>query len=731
MQKKNLFSQRHPVLMAILVGVLFLGTILVIATSADMENTTERLVTTAAYLKDQCNNSALRDMASEAKSLLRISESTDQVKWRLQYEETKADPETYRVLKECAEDSYLSGVFLLDESGTVQAEYNSEDLCAADILSLVDKPSLLDVMNIPEKSYVMRYYKEDSSHIDIAAVNRLDEPGIVVGYFYTDATYSSIFNDPIKSIVGGYSVKQSGNIVISDGNHIIASNDPSLIGQDTTSIPVLKKIMETGITKKLVHSSDPDKPFSNHFGLMEKSQNYYIYIFLSERDVFPSTLQNLAFALFVYIMLLVAVQMSHSRTEKAYQAQQILNQQKYAETLEEKNAQLNTAVEQAQRANAAKSNFLSRMSHDIRTPLNGIIGLLKINETHAGDTALVRENEEKMMVSANHLLSLINDVLQMSKLEDGDVTLVREPVDLQILSKEIVTIISERAAESDIRWEFANDAPAYFYPYVYGSPLHLRQIFLNVYGNCIKYNKPGGSIRTNMECLEHSDSSVVYRWTISDTGIGMSEEFVKQIFEPFSQEHVDARSVYHGTGLGMSIVKSLVEKMGGSITVTSKEGVGSTFVITLPFQLAEKPTAKKTAPNEHATIRGTHLLLAEDNAINAEIAQTLLEDAGATVTIVTNGQEAVDAFRSSKPGTYDAILMDVMMPVMNGLEATRAIRALERPDAKTIPILAMTANAFDEDAKNCLAAGMNEHLAKPIQINTVVEAIYRNIQKTK
>ena len=729
MQKNTAWIHRHPVFVSILFGILFLGGVLGIATNADMDRTTDRLVSTAAYLKDQCNNSVLRDMASEAKSLLRISESTDQVKWRLQYEETKADPESVRVLKECAEDSYLTGVFLLDESGNVQAQYNSGDLQAKDILAEVDQNALLDVLNLPEKSYVIRYYLGDAAHVDVAAVNRLDEPGLVVGYFYTDENYADVFNNPIRTIVDGYSIESMGNIVISDGSHIVASNNSALIGQETTTIPILKKIMEQGISKKLVHCYDPDKPFSNHFGLMEQSQNYYIYIYLTEKDVFSTTLQNLAFSFFIYIMILVGIKFFHVRSEKKYQRQQMEDQKRYAATLEEKNLQLNAAVEQAQRANAAKSNFLSRMSHDIRTPLNGIIGLLKINEAHADDRELVMENEKKMMLSADHLLSLINDVLQMSKLEDGNVTLAKEPINLLDLSREVVTIISERAAEKGLRWEYAKP-PAAYQADVYGSPLHLRQIFLNIYGNCIKYNKPGGSIFTQVECLERTADTVTYRWTISDTGIGMSEEFVRHVFEPFTQEHSDARSVYHGTGLGMSIVKSLVDAMGGTITVTSKENVGSTFVITLPFQVAEPSAPSTELPQSTASICGVSLLMAEDNALNAEIARTLLEDAGAHVTVVSDGQQAVDAFRSSQPGQYDAILMDVMMPVLNGLEATRQIRALERPDAKTIPILAMTANAFAEDAQKCLAAGMNEHLAKPIQIQTVVDAIDRNLSHT-
>ena len=362
------------------------------------------------------------------------------------------------------------------------------------------------------------------------------------------------------------------------------------------------------------------------------------------------------------------------------------------------------------------------MSHDIRTPLNGIIGLIKVNIAHFDDRELVRANHDKMLVSANHLLSLINDVLQVSKLEDGTVKLAHEPVSLADISRDVGTIIAERTAEAGLRFEV--DAQELPKPYVYGSALHLRQIFLNIYGNCIKYNRAGGKITTSLQCLRCSADNVTYRWTITDTGVGMSQEFLNRIFDPFAQEKSDARSVYQGTGLGMTIVKNLVEKMGGSIAVSSTEGVGSSFMITIPFEVSPTPaSAVEKAQAPAADIHGLHLLLAEDNDLNAEIAQMLLQDEGAEVTVVTNGKQAVDLFAARPAGSFDAILMDIMMPVMNGLAATRAIRALARLDAKAIPIIAMTANAFDEDAQKCLAAGMNAHTAKPLEIKKLVAVI--------
>ena len=376
------------------------------------------------------------------------------------------------------------------------------------------------------------------------------------------------------------------------------------------------------------------------------------------------------------------------------------------------------ALESEKKANKSKSDFLSRMSHDMRTPLNGIIGLLKIAEKHFDDRELVLENFRKMQVAADYLLSLINDILQMSKIEDGNVPLTQEIINFEELSQDVLTIIEQRAKDRGIQMQFRAKKEGLRYPFIYGSPVHLRQIFLNIYGNCIKYNRIGGKIITVSDYTETVDGITTYEWTITDTGIGMSREYQEHIFEPFSQEREDARSTQQGIGLGMAIVKGLIEKMGGTIEVKSEEGIGSTFIIRIPFKLAPAPdTVKKTAAQ--MDISGLNLLLVEDNELNTEIAETLLSDEGANLTVAEDGLQAVRMFQEKPEGYFDAILMDIMMPVMDGITATKTIRSLKHPDAETIPIIAMTANAFREDKEKCLAAGMNAHLAKPIKIENI------------
>lgn len=717
--KQHNLDRNNFILAEILVGLLLFFVVLVITVKADLSSAETRLSDMVTYIKEQYNNNMKLDIASESKSLMRMIQSVEVLSQQIQQEEKTSDI-TEELLENYCTISYLTGVLILDENGQVQEKYCSDEVQAEEILSQTDQDVLLDVVDFHEKTYSVRMECEDGSYIDIAANGRQDKPGIVLVYYHTPERYTSIFNHSINSLLTGYSLEHNGTIVISENNQIVASNDKGLIGAKTEDIQELKCINESAVEKQLVRTDYQTIP---DYGLMEKGRDYYVYAYMSADKIFAKTPRNMLYTVFIYLVIVGFMHALRWRMLQGHQKEQMRLQKEYTKNLESKNLELREAVFQAQKANAAKSSFLSRMSHDIRTPLNGIIGLIKINETHMDDRELVKTNQDKMLVSADHLLSLINDVLQMSKLEDENIEISHEPIDLGEISREVGTIISGRTAEAGIAFEIGKqELPV---SYVYGSPLHIRQIFLNIYGNCIKYNKPHGKVTTTLKCLGEKNGIVTYRWTISDTGIGMSEEFLKHIFEPFVQEHSDARTVYSGTGLGMSIVKKIIDRMNGTIVVTSKEGEGSTFVITLPFEIAEKPEEIPAEMDGEVNIAGLHLLLAEDNELNAEIARTLLEDEGAITTIVNDGQQAVDIFSRNKPGTFDAILMDIMMPEMDGLSATKAIRALDREDAGTIPIIAMTANAFDEDEKKCMEAGMNAHLVKPLDIQKMKEAVCR------
>lgn len=390
---------------------------------------------------------------------------------------------------------------------------------------------------------------------------------------------------------------------------------------------------------------------------------------------------------------------------------------------------LEEAVRQAKRANEAKTSFLARMSHDIRTPMNGIMGLIDINEKHADDMAFTSENRRKAKVAANHLLSLINDVLQLSKLEDSRTELARTPFQMPVLLDDIFTITEMRAKENGITVTGNWDDSVQKYPYLWGSPLHVRQIYINLLGNSIKYNKKNGKIFCRASAEKTDRDRILFTMVIQDTGIGISKEFQQYLFDPFAREHEEMTEKYEGTGLGLSIVKQLVDKMGGTIEVESRLGEGSCFTVKIPFELAtEEEIRKMEEPEESGKIEGKKILLVEDNELNMDISEILLTDAGAKVTKAVNGAQAVEFFQNNPPGTFDVILMDVMMPVMNGYEATRAIRALKRQDAAEIPIIAMTANAFVEDVEMAEQAGMDAHLAKPLDVRKMMTVIAKYVK---
>ena len=714
---------KHPALVQLLFGIAVMAIVAVLAIQSDMAATQRILATTASYVKNQCNRYARIELAAETKSLMRVMESSKQIAHQIEEEDGCVSP---AALENYANNSYVTGIILLGTDGTVLSQYHEGGQMPGPVSEALESAALLDTANYPEKRYAVRLNCTDRSEIDLAAISRIDEAGIIVAYYHTPLEYIESFNLSIASLLSGYSMENDGTIVVSSGERIVASNDDTLIGKSTSDIPILRKIKQSAVGDKITHTNQSENPLSKYFGLMERGRDCYVYTFLPERSVFLNTPRTLLYTLIAYVVILLGINLIRWRAAQRAQAE-------FSERLQNKNRQLSVAVQEADRANAAKTSFLSRMSHDIRTPLNGIIGLLEIDAAHPENTELVNGNREKMRVAANHLLSLINDILQMSKLESGEITLAHERIDINRLSGEVLTIVGQRAAESGITMEIDKHSEPVSAPWVYGSPLHLRQIFLNIYTNCIKYNKLGGSITTLFQCVEKNEKNVTYRWTISDTGIGMSQEFLEHIFDPFTQENTDARSIYQGTGLGMAIVKGLVERMHGNIEVGSTVGVGSTFVITLPFDIAAPAEEINDQKNDagQADIRGLHLMLAEDNDLNAEIAQMLLEDAGASVTVVSDGQQAVNLFREKPAGTFDVILMDVMMPVMDGLTATKAIRTLDRPDAKTVPIVAMTANAFAEDAEKCLAAGMNAHLAKPLDIGKVIATIAQYKTKEK
>lgn len=475
----------------------------------------------------------------------------------------------------------------------------------------------------------------------------------------------------------------------------------SLSGADPVMFSVMNKALG------LISKTEREDIINQYMNISYESYELRDYFYQSKDVIFGAAV----IMVFVFILF---YSLSHLR-RKSYLL------------LEKKNGELRTAIDKAERANQAKTEFLAHMSHDIRTPINGIMGMLNIAENNTEDQKRQADCRKKIKRSAQHLLSLINDVLDISKLESGDEELTDEYFHLKELLTSCMVVVDSQAAERDVTIVTDFDEPDHFpHEYFYGSPFRIKQILLNIAGNAVKYNKPNG--RVAIRCWELSEENGVARicFEISDTGIGIGTEYLEHIYEPFTQEDSGARTNYQGSGLGMTITKKLVDKMSGTIQIDSKPGEGSVFTVVLPLKTAPPPEpVENDTTSDPPEMDGKRALLVEDNELNQEIAQYMLMERGLDVTVAVNGKEAVDLFRESEPYTYQIIFMDVMMPIMNGYEATQAIRALDRPDAAEIPIIAMTANAFAEDVKAAMDAGMNEHTAKPIEPEVIGRVLER------
>ena len=471
------------------------------------------------------------------------------------------------------------------------------------------------------------------------------------------------------------------------------------------SDPMLFKVMNKAL--ELITEGEREDIINQYMNIPYESYELRDYVYQSKNVIAAS------FILLIFF-LTFGLSISHMR-RKSYHL------------LEKKNEELQNAMEEAERANQAKTEFLSHMSHDIRTPINGIMGMLNIAENNPEDPERQLDCREKIRTSAEHLLSLINDVLDISKLENGNVELASEVFSLTELLESCSTIIGGQASAQHVSLE-TDFSELYQLPHTYykGSPLHIKQILINIAGNAVKYNKPEGSVSFRCHQVSEENGIAALCFEISDTGIGMSRDYLEHIFEPFTQEQDGARTNYQGTGLGMTITKRLVDKMGGSIKIESELDQGSQFTVILPLEQAVPPEdQKEDRQAEETDMAGKKVLLVEDNELNQEIACYMLAEKGLEITVAANGKEAVELFEKAPAYTFAMIFMDVMMPVMNGSEATKAIRALDRPDAAQIPVIAMTANAFAEDVKEALDAGMNEHMAKPLEPEVINRVLAR------
>ena len=697
----------------ILLGICVTAASLYYFFQAEKKEAENRMVKTVNYVKVQCSTYTHYNEASESKSLLRAIESARQMSTNIDMETENGSRLSQEFLKENLQTLWVDGILVLDAEGKTVCKYSMDEALTNEITDYLQKDIIMDFTGYEERSYSERIDREDGSRIDIAACARKDAPGMVAIYYYTSPEFVRNYTLTIQNLLNGYSTQKDGTIIVADKGTIVASNDESLLGQDTAGNQVVQAMKEHTDSQHIFHLKNEG---TGGYGIMLKQRDYYIYTYLPDTEVFRNLPLSVTAVVFLYLLIFGIFCFWGYRADLAHRKQEQEKDEKYK-------AELLRAAKKAEAANEAKTEFLQRMSHDIRTPINGICGMINVADHYADNMEKQTECRAKIKKTSHLLLELINEVLDMSKLESDEVVLEEIPFNLNSISEEILGVIEHMAAEQNIRIIWEKKEVTHWN--LIGSPVHVKRILMNILSNAVKYNKENGYVYISCREIPSKQTAMTtLEFVCRDTGIGMAEAFQKRIFEPFAQEHAGSRTKFAGTGLGMPITKKLVEKMGGTISFESKEGTGTTFVIRIPFQIdADMKDRNETEEKTETSIQGLHVLLTEDNELNMEIAEFVLQNEGAVVTKAWNGQKAVDIFRKSRPGEFDAILMDIMMPVMNGYEAAKLIRSLDREDAKVIPIIAMTANAFTEDKMRAKEAGMDEHIAKPVDGKLLVKAI--------
>lgn len=622
-------------------------------------------------------------------------------------------------LEQYADQFNVSALIVTDASGNLVSESSTDGVGYESLATYLKEAPVLEVATHPLKSYTDSITLADDSVADIGCVTRQDGEGIVIAVRHQSAKAVASNTLKLQSLLDGYETIDSGNIVIESDGKVVATNavEPTVLGVfdlPATDVFIVDGIKDRCLAGKVRLVNADGEWYLGTFG---KAHKFYVYTYASAQRYFEVAAAVAAGVLVLYGGVIAVVVTVRRRADRRRLTDLLQQERDYGDKLAK-------AAREASSANSAKTEFLRRMSHDLRTPINGIRGMVEVGDANADDLQKQTECRSKIWTASGLLLDLANEALDMSRLESGQVDLNLVPINLVALNCEVRDILERQAEERLVT--IISDQQTLNHPYARVSVTHLKRLLLNIAGNAVKYNRQGGYVRLVCREVEPADGVPVYEYTIADNGSGMSEEFQKHLYEPFCREEQQVEGASSGTGLGAPIAKQLVELMGGTMSFTSVLGQGTTFTIRLPFEKCDRSEIPQAVPADAGdgdALQGLRVLLVEDNDLNAEIAQFTLSRAGAIVTHAKDGESAVEMFTASAPHEYDVVLMDIMMPGIDGLEATRQIRALDREDAATTPIIAVSANAFADDRRLSREAGMNAHLSKPVSSQELVEAL--------
>lgn len=715
-------KKRPPVkpLIAVLCGIFLLLAVALMTANSDLMDVCRTMDMTMQYLERQCATFDDFTCSDTVKSLVWLTDKANYINHDISDRSAAGVRIDSGVLRDYTDAQRLTGIILMGADNEPDCYYLGDSTEYEMWSEICTGGKSADIPAYPEKKLMARIHPEGGYYYDYTIVSREDKPGIMLCYFRQAENLVEGNQLSIGSIFSGYELAMDGVAAVTDGNDVLGSNDETLTGSSVLSSGVLNSFATNGVTEGLQWESSGNRLW---IGGQTSLRNYFIYVYFPAETVLLKRVPVLIYALLGYLLLMavtLAIRLGGNGRRRERRKYPAAHQQHAV-----------TSAKKSRRVNSRKPDFMRIMNHDIRAPINDIRTMAENAGNYPDDPEKLREYLGRICEASDYMLDLVNDFADIDELENGKMVPEVKTFSLNSLFDEIRSLTTPLAREHGVKLDIARISDRY--DLLTGSPALLKRLFISLISNAVKFNRRGGNVVVGCREVSGGNDRVVLEFSVMDTGRGMSPDFQKRMFEPFAQEEKTADEPYHGTGLGLPICRRIVGLMKGTIDCTSVQNEGTTLFVTIPFGLAREKSGRSSAKaaKNTASLRGRLILVVEDSELNMEVTDFVLRHAGANTLKAYDGKEAVEMFRTSDPGSIDVILMDLVMPEMDGFEAARNIRALARSDAAKVPIIALTANEFPEDAEKVLAAGMNARVTKPVEISVIAEVVAKYTDQTK